>query len=179
MTILVILILAGLWAAVLVPPLLRARHEHRGSNSIGNFNKKLGTLGRTNGQPSGGPASIGSSLSAPLSPRMRPIASEMTPVQKRRRDVLIGLAGAVAVTVVLAFVVGGLAWLLPLVVLGALGVYVVMLLQIKQASAERRAKVHRLPTARPARPARPAAFAGVKVQEQPSERVLQRTASSS
>ncbi|MCZ7530008.1 MAG: hypothetical protein M5U31_06470 [Acidimicrobiia bacterium] len=171
-TILIILILVGLWVAVLVPPLLRARHEHRGGNSIGNFSKKLGSLGRTNGQPSGGPASIGTSLSAPLSQRTRPTGSEMTPVQKRRRDVLIGLGGAVAATVLLAFVVGGLAWLLPLVALAALGAYVVMLLQIKQASAERRAKVHRLPT-------RPAPFAGVTVHEQPTQRVLQRTASSS
>ena len=44
----VLVILAALWAVVLVPPLLRSRAE-RANDSIGDFNYRLDVLGRTNG----------------------------------------------------------------------------------------------------------------------------------
>lgn len=173
MTILVILILLGLWAAVLVPPLLRARHAHRGHNSIGSFKQKLGSLGRTNGSRPSTPAGIGSSLSAPLSPRGPIGRGAMTPVQRRRRDVLVGLGAAVVATGLLAFMVGGLVWLLPLLSLGLLGAYVVMLLQIKQASEERRTKVRYLSERRQA----PVASPNVRPQAASSGLTLRRVSS--
>jgi hypothetical protein len=44
----VLVILAALWAVVLLPPLLRSRAE-RANDSIGDFNYRLDALGRTNG----------------------------------------------------------------------------------------------------------------------------------
>ena len=44
----VLVILAALWAVVLLPPLLRSRTE-RTNDSIGDFNFRLDALGRTNG----------------------------------------------------------------------------------------------------------------------------------
>ena len=44
----VLVILATLWAVVLLPPLLRSRAE-RANDSIGDFNYRLDVLGRTNG----------------------------------------------------------------------------------------------------------------------------------
>ncbi|MEZ5171800.1 MAG: hypothetical protein R3A49_13810 [Acidimicrobiia bacterium] len=171
MAILIILVLVGLWVAILVPPLLRARHNHKGHNSIGSFAQKLGSLGRTNGHAPSTPAGIGSSLSAPLSPRGP--AGAMTPVQRRRRDVLVGLGAAVAATTLLALVVGGLAWLLPLVSLALLGAYVVLLLQIKQAAAERRAKVRYLSERRQG----PVASPNVRPQASTSGLTLRRVSS--
>jgi len=44
---LVLLVLAAVWAAVLIPPALRARHEGRPSDSISNFRRQLAVLRRT------------------------------------------------------------------------------------------------------------------------------------
>jgi hypothetical protein len=44
---LVLLVLAGLWAAVLIPPFVRARAEGRPGDSIHNFTRQLTVLRRT------------------------------------------------------------------------------------------------------------------------------------
>jgi hypothetical protein len=44
---LVLLVLAAVWAAVLIPPALRARQEGRPSDSISNFRRQLAVLRRT------------------------------------------------------------------------------------------------------------------------------------
>jgi hypothetical protein len=86
LTLVVLVILATLWAVVLLPPLLRSRAE-RANDSIGDFNHRLDVLGRTNGQ-----------LRVPgAQPRVAPGQS----AAKRRRDVLRALLA----------VVGGLALL--------------------------------------------------------------------
>lgn len=73
MTLVVLVILAALWAVVLLPPMLRSRAE-RANDSIGDFNYRLDVLGRTNGamRPVG----------------TRPRASSGQRAAKRRRDVL-------------------------------------------------------------------------------------------
>ena len=86
----VLVILAALWAVVLLPPLLRSRTERRTTDSIGDFNYRLDALGRTNG---GAPAPIGTRPAA-VAPR-RDSA-------KRRRDVTRVLLIAVGVTGLLA-----------------------------------------------------------------------------
>lgn len=43
----VLLVLAGIWAAVLIPPALRARAEGRPGDSIHNFKRQLSVLRRT------------------------------------------------------------------------------------------------------------------------------------
>jgi hypothetical protein len=57
----------------------------------------------------------------------------MTPAQKRRRDVLVGLLAAAGLTFVLAVFTGMIAvWLLHLLADALLGGYVYLLLQMKQ-----------------------------------------------
>jgi hypothetical protein len=88
----VLVILAALWAVVLLPPLLRSRTERRTSDSIGDFNFRLDALGRTNG-------------GAPTGPGARPRPLPMAPrfdAAKRRRDVTRVLVIAVGVTGLLA-----------------------------------------------------------------------------
>jgi len=53
---LVLLVLAGIWAAVLIPPAVRARAEGRPGDSISNFRRQLTVLRRTGphrGSPNG------------------------------------------------------------------------------------------------------------------------------
>lgn len=76
----VLVILAALWAVVLLPPMLRSRAE-RANDSIGDFNYRLDVLGRTNGQ-----------LRAPGA---RPRVSRGQRAAKRRRDVLRTMLGVV------------------------------------------------------------------------------------
>ena len=49
LTIAVILILGLIWAAVLIPPILRARSQQPRNDSVGDFHYKLSMLGHTNG----------------------------------------------------------------------------------------------------------------------------------
>jgi hypothetical protein len=80
LTLVVLIILAALWAVVLLPPMLRSRAE-RANDSIGDFNYRLDVLGRTNG-----------ALRVPGSkPRARPGQR----AAKRRRDVLRTLLAVV------------------------------------------------------------------------------------
>ncbi len=52
----VLLVLAVVWAAVLIPPALRARQEGRPSDSISNFRRQLAVLRRTGPKTSRGSA---------------------------------------------------------------------------------------------------------------------------
>jgi hypothetical protein len=65
--------------------------------------------------------------------------------KKRRRDVLFTLAGTAAVTLLLAFMLGGLVWGLHLACDLLLGAYVVLLAQAQQRAVERDSKVRYLP----------------------------------
>jgi len=128
----VLLILAGLWAVVLVPPLLRARTERSG-DSIGDFNYRLDVLSRTNGAPA---TRTGRRLPAPGS------------AAKRRRDVLRVLIGSVTLTLMLAFVSGAAAlWALHVVADVLLGSYLLLWAWVRSAQAERE-RVEYLPRAR-------------------------------
>jgi hypothetical protein len=76
----VLVILAALWAVVLLPPMLRSRAE-RANDSIGDFNYRLDVLGRTNG--------------ALRQQGARPRVSPGQRAAKRRRDVLRTLLAVV------------------------------------------------------------------------------------
>jgi hypothetical protein len=88
LTLVVLVILAALWAVVLLPPMLRSRAE-RANDSIGDFNYRLDVLGRTNG--------------ALRTQGARPRVSPGQRAAKRRRDVLrtmlavVGLFGLLAI----------------------------------------------------------------------------------
>ncbi len=162
MAILVILVLVILWGAVLLPPILRSRADSGAPSGISGFVGKLRLgLGHSHGHDAGLPplqpimGPVGGPEPAPGVPMRAP--GGMSPVQKRRRDVLIGLLAAVGITLVLAFMAGSMIfWGLWIVSGLALGGYVFMLLQLKAKSQQRRyaARQPALPSA--ARAALPA-----------------------
>ncbi len=141
----VLIFLAVVWAVVLVPPYLRHRGEARPGSSVSSFRQGLDVLGRS------APPTV--SRSANLAP-IRSAAAPLGPgvprgraaVRKRRRDVLVALAGLACLTLLLALVVGGLAILVHLVVDVALVGYVYLLVQLRKLSTEAAQKVRYLPT---------------------------------
>jgi hypothetical protein len=158
--IVVILVLGILWAAVLVPPILRARAEGGGSGVSGGVGEVMSmftsAFGRARGagggdqdlpamQPLMGPVGPVASMGAMHTP------GGMSRAQKRRRDVLIGLLVAVGVTLVMTLFSGANIMFLVLHLLadGCLGVYVYLLLQMKSRQHGRRPNVRPLePTGR-------------------------------
>jgi hypothetical protein len=143
LTITVLLILAVLWAAVLVPPVLRSRSENRRGETIGPLNYRLGSASSRSlgaalnrGPASFRPAAFPSRSGGPVPIRAGVLgraSGEMTRAQKRRRDVLIGLLGAAGLTFVVAIFTGMIAvWVLHLVADVLLGGYVFLLVQLKQ-----------------------------------------------
>lgn len=116
----VLLVLAAIWAAVLLPPYLERRRTFHPASSVVDFHHKLAILQRT-GDPY-----------APVPARPSPgLAMTRLDVRRRRRDVLASLVGAAVVTLLLAVVTGGAAWLLHLVVDALLLGYVALLLQVQ------------------------------------------------
>jgi hypothetical protein len=150
----VLLILAVLWAAVLIPPLFKARTERRRGDSIGDFSYKLGVIGRTGGFTASRPAppapmSIAGTTSAPR-PRIGAAPAGMTTAQRRRRDVLVGLLGAVAFTFVAAFLTRStMMWVVQFAVDALLVTYVVLLVRMRTLATEQQVKVRYLPQPTP------------------------------
>lgn len=139
-----LMILAVVWAAVLVPPFVRSRRDGRPGSSVMSFRAQLSTLER---------ATPGSSL-RPVADHRPAVHSALGSIdaRRRRRDVLVGLLGATGLTFLLAFAVGGLFTLLFLISVASLGGYVYALRQRHLRTMERVAKV-RVLTPRTAAPA--------------------------
>lgn len=136
----VLLVLAAIWAAVLLPPYLEKRRAIHPSSSIVDFRHQLSVLQRT-GDPY-----------APMPTRPTPRrAMSRTDAQRRRRDVLTTLSAAAVLTLLLALVTGGAVWLLHLSVDAALLGYVAILMQVQQQRqmAAARGNVRYLPHQRP------------------------------
>ncbi|MGH9031641.1 MAG: hypothetical protein ACRDY4_07610 [Acidimicrobiia bacterium] len=149
MTVTVLLILAVLWAAVLVPPALRHRSENRRGEPIGPLNFRLGA--KRNAPPSLS-SSLGSAFNRPTSgAAFRPAAfptrqvgsargratvpGQMSPAQKRRRDVLVILVGAAGLSLAVALFTGMIAmWFAHGFVDLLLVTYLFLLVQLKQRS---------------------------------------------
>ncbi|MEO7555437.1 MAG: hypothetical protein ABIV94_02380 [Acidimicrobiales bacterium] len=176
MTLLVLVILAVIWAAVLLPPYLQSRSEGRPADSISSFQKQLsvlerrahGPLPRAGGRPdlravtssTVFSSTVSSSGGAPrgVAPRSASRAQPMhasaasasalrmsrAEAKRRRRDVLFTLAGAAAITFVMAVLLGGPVWGLNLLCDALLGGYVYLLAEAQQ-SGQRNAQVHYLP----------------------------------
>jgi hypothetical protein len=169
----VIVILAVVWAAVLIPPMLQNRSQARPADSISAFQSQLSTLQRR---------TVGESASGPITPpngmrAVRPVTStpgvagpaEFRPVplgtvdqarlaridaQRRRRQVLAGLLVAAGTTLALSFVLPPLR-MLHLVIDVLLVAYVALLIHRRKLAQERAAKVRSMQRARQMR--RPAA----------------------
>ena len=153
----VLFIIAVLWALYLVS-WARSRTEHRSVNSISTFSKHLSVLERTAPGRSAAPTRIagspvpqrtGASLArpafAPVSYRAAGSAMSRGQARERRKNVLLGLAGAVVVTLTLTVFVGGPMLYLQLLSDVLLAAYVVALVQMRRMAEERQDKVRYLP----------------------------------
>ncbi len=160
----VLLVLAVIWAAVLIPPMLRARAEARPADSIGHFRRQLHVLQRT------APSVLGATSAAPFPGRAvsvpsaafrhvpparaphgySPEAARRARTLKRRRDVLFTLLSAMGATLVLGLLPPLRALLGLHVVLDLLFVgYVALLIRARNAAAEREMKLRFLPATAP------------------------------
>ncbi len=140
---LVLVILAVVWAAVLVPPFVRNRRDARPDNSVVSFRAQLSTLERAT--PGTSLRSISSGSSSSIGAPMLPVHMTRRDVKRRRRDVLVGLLGASVFTFALLVTLGGaLVTLAFLASASGLGAYVYALRQLQLRSMERVAKVRPL-----------------------------------
>ncbi|MBW3615857.1 MAG: hypothetical protein KY439_11215 [Actinobacteria bacterium] len=163
MSLVVLVILAVVWAVFLLPQLFRARAE-RSTDSIGIFRHQLSVLERTT--PAGG-ASI-----TRLRPAQRPHAARTRPAprptsinrapvarphhsgralaRKRRRDVLCGLMVAMGASLVLSLIPAlRMMLVLHLLLDGLFVVYIALLVRARNLATERDLKVRFLPTPTP------------------------------
>ena len=160
----VLIVLAAVWAAFLLPPILRARSEHRPSGSISDFRRQLHVLGRSTPKgfvPTNGSNGQTGQIPGRVVP-IRPVAVSGpatfrpgAPLRlgrnrqtiKRRRDIFVGLLVAMAGSLVLGFL-EPLRILWPIhVALDVLFVaYVAALVYLRNLAAEREMKVRFLPT---------------------------------
>lgn len=169
MSLLVVVVLVALWAALLLPPAVRQRVERSPATSVDSFHRSMGVLASDrlrylHGEPPLRPGPPPRTRPRRPAPRRRPQSSGETSMPtgavgpprrspagrasaaERRRRILTGLAGAVGGTGLLASAGGGpfvaLFWLAVLLATG----YVGLLLYVRANQLEARAKVHRLPT---------------------------------
>jgi hypothetical protein len=157
----VLIILAALWAVVLLPPLLRSRSQ-RTADSIVDFNYKLDVLGRTNGNLdlpqtvtpppapvfSRDPTPVATARVAPA-PLVVPGSSAAERSAKRRRDLVRGFSLAIIVSLLLAtFTRSPAAWAVQMVVDLLAGIYALLWAYVRSAQAERAEKVRYMPELR-------------------------------
>jgi hypothetical protein len=159
----VLIVLVAVWAAFLLPPILRARSEHRPSGSISDFRRQLHVLARS--------APAGNVAPQPIPGRVVPmrqpiavrghVAPGSQPLRlgrnrttvKRRRDVFVGLLVAMAGSLVLGILPPlRILWSIHVVIDVLFVAYVAALIYLRNLAAEREMKVRFLPTAGPHAP---------------------------
>lgn len=105
MGVVILIVLAAIWAAFLLPPILRARAEHRPSGSIGDFRRQLRVLAQA--VPGGSvpmryaPAPSSGHLRVVRGPVVSPRVVARRRALKRRRDVFFGLLVAMGGSLIL------------------------------------------------------------------------------
>ena len=153
MTHLVLVILAAIWAAVLLPPFLQSRSENRPADSISTFRNQLHVLERR----STGTVASGGRPTALPNPYARPVDRARLAridAKKRRRDILVTLLAAAGLTFVMSLLMPKV-FLFHLFIDALLVAYVALLVRQRKLAEERSMKVRYLGDAR--RPARPSA----------------------
>ena len=163
MGVVVLIVLAAVWAAFLLPPILRARSEHRPSGSITDFRRQLHVLARSTPAGNVAPQAIPGRVVPirPLGPTHAPTHAA-TPLRlgrsrqtvKRRRDIFVGLLAAMVGSLVLGFLEPlRILWSIHLVLDLLFVAYVGALVYLRNLAAEREMKVRFLPTAAAPEPA--------------------------
>ena len=156
----VLIVLAAVWAAFLLPPILRARSEHRPSGSITDFRRQLHVLARS--APAGNVAPQTLPGRAPIVPIRPNLAAPSTPLRlgrsrqtiKRRRDIFVGLLVAMAGSLVLGTLPPlRILWTIHVLLDVLFVAYVAALVYLRNLAAEREMKVRFLPTAATPEPA--------------------------
>ena len=176
MTIIVLLILATMWVAVLLPSILRSREAVRSTDSVGDFRRQLWVLARTRR------ASLGMAYSSPPAPLPQrpvapsgpdlpvramvsdraPVASSGQPVAwttrqhtlRRRREVLKALLVGITLTFLMGVVPGlRVAWVFTMGLAGLTVAYLGALVHMRTNVIERSTKVAFLDPHRPPEPA--------------------------
>jgi hypothetical protein len=157
-TLLVLLVLAVMWASVLIPPYVRSRHEGR-VGGVGSYRQLLSALDRrpvSNGGRGGVvhpfPNRGAMAHTGPVGPFGGPSRNRkmtLRQAQKRRRDIISLLLGVASVTLLFGM---GFTLLRPLLVLHVLAdlllvTYVGLLASARRVAIERETKVHFLPSA--------------------------------
>ena len=146
MSLVVLLFLAVVWAVFLVPQVLRARAEKTPSDSIGAFRNQLNVLERAT---PGIPGRPGRSLAPGAPVHHRPVGARRTSqkelVHRRRANIVLGLLGAMVVTLFAGVLFGGKLLLVHLVLDLLFVAYCGMLVRARNLAAEREIKVRYLP----------------------------------
>jgi hypothetical protein len=149
---LVLVILAVIWAAVLLPPYLQNRSESRPADSISTFRNQLSVLERRSTMVV--PGAPGAVRSAPRAVQLDRSRMARAEAKRRRRDILVTLLAAAGLTLVLGLVLPQVL-LLHLLIDALLGAYVALLVRQRRLAEERSAKVRYLAPARRPQPATP------------------------
>ena len=155
------LILAVIWAAVLIPPILRARAEGTPADSVGDFRRRLNVLQRTT--PSHVAPANTLRIAGPRShltgPVGRPALGRASAIhrhratQKRRRDVFLVLLAAMGGSLVFGMVPAlRVLWTLHVILDVLFVLYVGALVYLKNLQTERSAKVRYIDLTAPAQP---------------------------
>ena len=170
----VLLILAVIWAAVLIPPALRSRAEGRPADSITAFHRQLAVLRRAAPRgssrhsdfvPEGGMSSnhlspLAAVTSLSVSAGRRPgeptgyasttrSAMVRRNARRRRKDILLALLVAAGVSLALGAIPAlRFLWMVHVAADVLLFGYVALLVRQRNLAAERDLKVRLLPTAR-------------------------------
>lgn len=150
-----LIVLAAVWAAVLLPPVIRARSEHRPSGSISDFRRQLHVLARTS-PIVGGPVTTYTAPGVASRRLLPPGTARVVPIRpglvappsalrlgrrratvKRRRDVFVGLAVAVVGSLVLGLLPPlRLLWTINIFIDVAFAAYVGALVYLRNLEAE-------------------------------------------
>lgn len=137
MTGVLVALLAVLWAAVLLPVLLRAKENSSVSMTVGSFNRGMRALSSNHSQPVAG----GRWVLTPGSPLDQP---DPTEIIFRRRRIFCGLLAALAVALPISLIPGlrFMLWVSLALMIG-LGGFIAFLLSEKNRRPHRPASVHR------------------------------------
>ncbi len=152
-TLLIIIFLVAMWAAVLAAPLLRSRgqQQYRGGDSIKTFQRQLATLDRSgSGEVLRGAGVVSRPTLLPQParyPQQTRRASAGQMAAQRRRRVFTLLTATAVLSLALAFLLDGPFVWLHLLVDGLLAGYVVLVFHTMRTHAEREMNVAFLPHA--------------------------------